>query len=51
MICSQGISTNDLGGVLGPRRPLNLLVARSYFFSAKTCRDIHKGGSAPGVED
>lgn len=37
MICSQGISTNDLAMFLH-QAILEILVVRSYSFSAKTCR-------------
>lgn len=43
-------STNELGDVLAPSHPLNLLGARSCSFPAKADRGIHKGGSAPGAE-
>lgn len=36
-----GISTDDLGDVLGPSRPLNVLAARSYSCSSKACGNIH----------
>lgn len=35
MICSQGISTHDLGDVLGLIHPVNLMISRSFSFYAK----------------